>query len=122
MTKRRRQSLHPSSLIPHPLAAAIVAAVLALAPSVALAQEAGGTSDRDRVMIWTAVVSIIALVACAIGYAYRRMRGMDHPTPDELEMMGHDGHHDESAAEAHDDHAVHPHAEAEHDSPVAARH
>jgi deferrochelatase/peroxidase EfeB len=119
VTKRRRQTTQSSALSPHHFFAGLVALGFALAPAAALAQEAGGTSDRDRVMIWTAVVSVIALVACAIGYAYRRMRGMDHPTPDELEMMGHDGHHDQSAAEGHADQAVHPHAEAEHGAAAA---
>jgi hypothetical protein len=97
---------------------ALVAAPLALLPGVAFAQEATGTSDRDRVMIWTAVAAALALIAAAIGYAWRRMQGMDHPTPDELEMMGdghvHGGEHDDLAA-------VHPHAESEH-SPAAAGH
>jgi hypothetical protein len=51
-------------------------------------------------MIVTAVVSILALIACAIGYAWRRMEGMDHPTPDELQMMSEHGEHDE-----HEEHA-----------------
>jgi hypothetical protein len=97
---------------------ALVAAMLALLPSVALAQEAETTSDRDRVMLWTAIASIVALILAAIGYAYRRMHGMDHPTPDELEMMGgHHGGHDESHAELHTAEAVPPHAEAEHAAP-----
>lgn len=71
---------------------ALLGAALALAPGAALAQEAGGSPDRNVIMIWTAIVSVLALVACAIGYAWRRMEGMDHPTPDELEMMGGHGH------------------------------
>lgn len=56
-------------------------------------------SVTGEVMLWTGLVVVLSLAACAVGYAYRRMRGMDHPTPDELEMMG--GSHDEHAAPAH---------------------
>jgi hypothetical protein len=90
---------------------------LALLPGVASAQQVS-TPDRDRVMIWTAVAAVLALIACAIGYAWRRMEGMDHPTPDELEMMGDD--HAHGGGEHGADLAVHPHAEAEH--AAAGRH
>ncbi len=107
---------------------------LALLPCVASAQETAATSDRNRVMLWTAIAVALSLIVCAVGYAYRRMHGMDHPTPDELEMMGGHGHGDgahgddghtdvEYASDAqHDreDLAVPPHAEAEHGA--AARH
>lgn len=85
----------------------LAGAALALLPGVGFAQEAASSPDRSWVMIWTAVIAVLALAACAIGYAWRRMQGMDHPTPDELEMMG-DGH-GEDAEHA----AVHPHAETE---------
>lgn len=55
-----------------------------------------------EVMIWTSVAVILTLAACTIGYAYRRMRGMDHPTPDELEMMGGGHGADEHGAAGHD--------------------
>lgn len=94
---------------------ALVGLVLALLPAIAAAQEAESTTDRDRVMWLTALVAVGTLTLAAIGYAYRRMRGMDHPTPDELEMMGgHHGGHDQSAAEHGAHEAVPPHAEAEH--------
>ena len=114
----------------------LLAASLALLPRAAFAQETVTTSDRDRVMLWTAIAVVLSLLACAVGYAYRRMHGMDHPTPDELEMMGGHGHGDD--AHGHDGHAegdyasdaqhdgdgadlaVPPHAEAEHGA--AARH
>jgi len=91
------------------------AVTAALLPAGASAQELGDL-HRNGVMIWTAVVCGLALVACAIGYGYRRMNGMDHPTPDEIEMMGGHGHGDGD----HDGQpeAVHPHADAEH-TPVA---
>jgi hypothetical protein len=99
--------------------AALAGLVLALLPAVAAAQEAESTSDRDRVMWWTVLTAIGALLLAAVGYAYRRMRGMDHPTPDELEMMGgHHGGHDQSAAEHGAHEAVPPHAEAEHGAPA----
>jgi len=91
--------------------AAILAAIaVALAPVSALAADG---ADRDTAMIWTTAVVVLSLFACAVGYAYRRMRGMDHPTPDELEMAGGHGHDD------HDE-ALHPHAAAEHAVPGAA--
>ncbi|MGH2587391.1 MAG: hypothetical protein ACRDJE_20945 [Dehalococcoidia bacterium] len=88
------------------MTAAVLAVCAALLPGVAAAQEVT-SSDQDEVMIWTAVVSVLALLACAVGYAYRRMRGMDHPTPDELQMMedhgpsGHGEHHGETGHGAH---------------------
>jgi hypothetical protein len=97
-------------------AAALAGATAALLPGAALAQESAFSPDRDGVMIWTTIACVLALAACAIGYAWRRMQGMDHPTPDELEMMGGHGHDDQ------DEHAaVHPHPEAEH-TPAAAHH
>jgi hypothetical protein len=111
---RRLRTSHVARRTSH-VVAALTGLVLAFLPAVAAAQEVGESSDRDRVMWWTALVSIGALVLAAVGYAYRRMRGMDHPTPDELEMMGgHHGGHDESAAEHGAHEAVPPHAEAEH--------
>jgi hypothetical protein len=81
--------------------AVLAGAAIALLPGAALAQDPSSISpDRNGVMIVTAVVSILALIACAIGYAWRRMEGMDHPTPDELQMMSEHGEHDE-----HDEHA-----------------
>jgi ABC-type nickel/cobalt efflux system permease component RcnA len=96
--------------------AALAGVTIALLPGAALAQDSAISPDSDRVMIWTAIVSILALIACAIGYAWRRMQGMDHPTPDELEMMGAHGH------DEHDEHeAVPTHPESEH-TPAAAHH
>jgi len=125
MFQDRRSAAQRRSLAARLAGAAFAGFVLAILPGIAAAQEAEGTSDDDRVMLWTAVASIGALVLAAIGYAYRRMRGMDHPTPDELEMMGghHDGH-DESLAEHGAVEAVPPHAEAEHGpvSPTSGSH
>lgn len=96
--------------------ATLAGATAALLPGAAFAQESPLAPDRDQVMIWTTIACILALVACAIGYAWRRMQGMDHPTPDELEMMGGHGH------DEHDEHAAdHPHPEADH-TPAAAHH
>jgi hypothetical protein len=84
--------------------AVLSSVIVALLPGAALAQESAISPDRTEVMIVTAVVSILALIACAIGYAWRRMQGMDHPTPDELEMMGshgHDEHDEHTPAAAH---------------------
>jgi hypothetical protein len=84
--------------------AALAGAIGALLPGAAFAQESAIAPDRNEVMIVTVVVSILALIACAIGYAWRRMQGMDHPTPDELEMMGshgHDEHDEQTPAAAH---------------------
>ena len=91
-------------------AAVVVAAILAAIPSTALA--ANG-SDRQTVMIWTTVAIVVTLLLATIGYAYRRVRGMDHPTPDELQMMGGDGHGDDAHADAGHGEAVPPHPEAE---------
>ena len=91
----------------------MAAVLLALLPGTALAQEVGG-DDRDRVMLWTLVAVVLSLVAASVGYAYRRTRGMDHPTPDELEMMNAEhGSHGEHGETPHGE-AVHAHAEAEH--------
>ncbi|MGD9894794.1 MAG: hypothetical protein AB7R89_33540 [Dehalococcoidia bacterium] len=84
--------------------AVLTSAIVALLPGAAFAQESAISPDSDQVMIVTAVVSVLALIACAIGYAWRRMQGMDHPTPDELEMMGshgHDEHEEHASAAAH---------------------
>ena len=66
-------------------------------------------SNTGEVMLWTALVVVLSLAACAVGYAYRRMSGMDHPTPDELEMMGGGHGHDEHAEAGHDAHAAPAH-------------
>ena len=80
---------------------ALAGAAVALLPGAALAQEPSSISpDRVEVMVVTAVVASLALIACAIGYAWRRMQGMDHPTPDELQMMSEHGEHDEHAPAA----------------------
>jgi hypothetical protein len=94
------------------LTAALAGLLAALLPASAFAAT---SPDSDRVIIWTTTVVLISLFLCAVGYGYRRMRGMDHPTPDELEMAGGHGH------DEHDD-AVHPHPEAEHAVPGAAGH
>lgn len=79
----------------------LAGATIAMLPGVALAQDPSSISpDRNGVMIVTAVVASLALIACAIGYAWRRMQGMDHPTPDELQMMSEHGEHDEHAPAA----------------------
>jgi hypothetical protein len=85
----------PRSLLRSRLAAALAGLAAALAPAAAFAADG---SDRNRVMIWTTVVVLITLFLAAVGYGYRRLRGMDHPTPDEIEMMssaqhGHGEHH-----------------------------
>jgi hypothetical protein len=101
--------------------AALVGFVLAAVPGIVAAQEAETASDRDRVMLWTAAASIGALVLAAIGYAYRRLRDMDHPTPDEIEMMGdHHDSHDASHAPHGAPGGVPRLADAEHDPVVSA--
>jgi hypothetical protein len=92
-------------------------ALLALLPAAAFAQDAGGADDRDYVMIVTGAVIVLSLLACAVGYLYRRERGMDHPTPDEIEMMGGHGHGHQD--EGHGT-AVPAHAEAEHAVPAGS--
>ena len=98
--QNRTQKTRSSILSPRAWAA-LAAASAALLPASAYAASA---SERRTVMLGTTVAIVIALALCAVGYAYRRVRGMDHPTPDELQMMGGDGHGE----------AVHGHAEAEH--------
>jgi hypothetical protein len=89
----------PRSLLRSRLVAALAGLVAALTPAAAFA--ADGTT-RDRVMIWTTVVVLLTLFLCAVGYGYRRLRGMDHPTPDEIEMMSAAEHgHGEHAGAAH---------------------
>ena len=95
---------------------ALAALLLALLPGAALAQEAGASNDRNDVILLTSLVVAGSLLLCAVGYLYRRARGMDHPTPDELEMQGGHGHDDHGD----DGLAVPAHAEAEHGSPAAA--
>jgi hypothetical protein len=81
--------------------AGLAGATVAMLPGAALAQEPSSISpDRTAVMVVTAVVATLALIVCAIGYAWRRMQGMDHPTPDELEMMSEHGEHGEHAPAA----------------------
>jgi hypothetical protein len=82
------------------------ATLLALVPGVASA-EALPAPDRDGVMLWTAIVVIVALAVCAVGFAYRSMSGMDHPTPDEISMMGSHGHGDDLHGNGHGDTATH---------------
>jgi hypothetical protein len=89
----------PRSLLRSRLAAALAGLVAALAPVAAFADDG---STRDRVMIWTTVVVLLTLFLCGVGYAYRRLRGMDHPTTDEIEMMSSAEHpHGEHAAAGH---------------------
>lgn len=97
---------------------ALSALLLALLPGAALAQEVGASSDRNGVILLTSLVVVGSLLLCAVGYLYRRARGMDHPTPDEIEMMGGHGHGDEDHAA--DSLAVPAHPEAEHGTPAPA--
>lgn len=97
----------------------LLAVLASLAPRGAFAQT-GQSSDRDGVMIWTSVVVVGALLLTSVGYLYRRMRGMDHPTPDEIEMAdGGHGHADD--ASGHESEGVLAHPEAE-PTPMAAHH
>jgi hypothetical protein len=59
-------------------------------------------TDTGEVILWTVIAVVLSLAACAVGYAYRRMRGMDHPTPDEIEMMSGGHGHDEHAETTHE--------------------
>ena len=104
-----------SSRLPFRSVGALAAVLLALLPGAAFAQEAW-TEDRNEVILLTSVIVVLSLALCAVGYLYRRARGMDHPTPDEIEMMGGHGH----GGDDHHDLAVPPHPEAEHGTPAPA--
>lgn len=80
-----------------------VGVLLALLPGATSAQPLGG-SERDEVLWGTTAAVLVALLLCAVGYAYRRSQGMDHPTPDELEMAGHGHGHDDDDHDAADAH------------------
>jgi hypothetical protein len=117
MSRPRRTATQSSVLSPQHFVAAAAATVAALIPSIASAQ-ALPEPQRYEVMIWTATIAVLALSACAVGFAYRRMRGMDHPTPDEIELMGGHGHSDDHGE---GDGEAPSHAEVEH-APTAAHH
>lgn len=83
------------------------ALLLALTPSVALAQEGPDSGTRNEVILWTIVAVLLSLLVSSVGYLYRRSQGLDHPTPDEVEAMTHHGEH-------HDDQGGHDDADVDH--------
>lgn len=75
-------------------------AALALLPVLLPSQVlADASADRLSVMTLTTLVVAGSLLVCTVGYLFRRTRGMDHPTPDQLEMAG--SGHGPDAADAH---------------------
>lgn len=89
-----RARLDPRPAVRQSVAA--LALLPALLPSHLLVE---ANTDRRSVMTLTSLVIIGALLVCTVGYLFRRTRGMDHPTPDELEMAG--AGHGPDAADAH---------------------
>jgi hypothetical protein len=102
------------------LSAALLAA-LAVAPVFAQTTADGGSPDLVPVAVWTLVAVIIALGVVAVGYLYRRERGLNRPLKmppipaDALAaQMGLDPPHG-AAGQPLSEHVVVEHAAAGHD-------